>query len=686
MILTLLVLLAASASPQVSESLRVPVPVEQVSVIRGQLLVKADGEALAGHLVELRGGGLEPLATVTDGLGYYEFPRPLTTGGVLQVHAGLIPGIRFEVNGLAVSQMGDGPLIWAVRKPTRVFQGVALDFDLRTPLANSFIKITEPDGPSEVCATDEGGHFVSEVEFAKSRLSVVPWDNGPLAQRAGRDLNRLSWDPLHVDEPTYVALRVGHRLELKFEPALGSEPFEYKVILRKAGSLLASRVQGEQELLLHREPGDWVRAPRGVGEYKADTAGMELVVYLESPPRAWRGVIPERGFGECKLRAVPCGALLGRIGGAGGIGNGHWADPFFEARSLDLEFLSIPIGWEQPLSFSHRIPLNGDFRIHGIQAGRWRVAVRSPGFVDYETELQIAAGGEVSLRHDLGSPKPVGEVLLRLVSARGDVPERTGPGEVPNFSAELLGTDGSVYRVESFADCGFGVDGWFRRVQHEGQWVMEARVPRLPDDEYRVVVTSRDRYAVQEDGLVRPGQVEQFTLYPPRSQGAYGILPPEEGGPPHAYYRLESLSRDPAFPLTRHPMQGGVHGFDIPGSAELSWCYFQAGYQRVYGDRSSFVPMNGGHWASIDLVPGYSIRLKASLEDGSPGAHLALTFDGKRFTTNAQGEVLLRTSAEHPRTHVQLESCSIVNGDLSPAGKFGFAVPDLRVTVRERAR
>jgi|GEM_PF-3588695 len=300
-------------------------------------------------------------------------------------------------------------------------------------------------------------------------------------------------------------LREGVRIELDLELPAGTDASNYRFDLRgPAGSPGDSVSPPSHGALI---PGE--RLSVRCHSLLPPSPGQLLFVVSMLDSRAWRGRIPERLDGPLEMEALECGALRGLV-------RAPKSSRKLQDRStvlLSFERQGHPRG---PRVLRHYAPVGKPFRIHWIEAGQWKVRVGPPYFAEVHGSVKILPGKESTLNMTLGRPRPLGDLRLRVIDGRGDVPEWKGWHEAPDVWAMVQGVDWNLSRtVKTSSMCGFGIHTWFERKRVGGRWVLEAVLEDLPVGPYRVTLMSEDRRVAPESLEVRPGAIATFHLLRP---------------------------------------------------------------------------------------------------------------------------------------------------------------------------
>lgn len=563
-----------------------------------------------------------------------------------------------------------------------IFRGIAVDRETRQPIAKARVSIRTPRGHEAICKTDSQGRFETQATYPAGKLFVRSCDNSMDGGRWYDGMAILEWDPASAADPIVVPLPVGQRCELEFDRSSGDLLKTYRVEVRPAGACSGDSKRPLLKASINSGPHPWIRFPFT----SPPEAGLELYLLSKDNSRVWHATLPERLDRVLSLEPLTTATLVGRLELPLGSHlermspEERWA---ITRNPVALEFERVAEAGRPARRFTHLAPVSREYRIHGIPGGLWKIRTRTALFEPTETEFAIPEDGLAVLDLRLGKRVPLGTLVIRLIDERGDEPEVKGGARQPDYSAWVRGVDsGPHYQVVVSAMCGVGIDAYFERVPFEGRWIREARIEGVPEGDYEVRVSSSERYFHSTTSTVAYNDVAEFRIRGTPDHGAYGIRPVPVEPPAWEWHELLPISREQDFPLTRRATVGGFHAYELPTLRDLDWCLISWGHQRVYGDRSSFLPEDGNYWAEVTLVPGYSIRVVATLEDGSPARRVHLQFMDETFVTDTAGVALLQCEAPHPLRRVQVTTHRIVGGDADVDGHFPQGLPDLRLTLK----
>jgi hypothetical protein len=672
-----LLLLASPKGPATQREV-VPPP-DPSATIRGVVVFEEDESPVVGHPVRLFGPKIEPLSATTDANGRFTFPRPAIEEGQLRVSAPHTPGLRLVQTQLRDPGDGSELRFVARRVVERPFAGLATRQSTGEPLRDVLLCVSERHGPSDTCRTDEHGAFETTELFAGPKLLVAYLEDDTSASRSTGRSTSVAWDSADPDALAIVPLKVGPRLELDFVPSLNTDWGDYRVEVVPPGEGLGVSFRG-QVAPLHAGTPASVRFPTDMQL----VSGWELRVIHEGDSRTWFARIPARPTAPLRPELVSTGSLAIRFTSAGKEPSVTPSQsPDNSLVGMTLQLLDGPGTMGTSLEFEARLH---DARPRpGIEAGRWLVRTHSAFFASTEAKVSVPPGGEVALTLELGLPKPTGVVRIRLVDELGDVPEFGNSFGTPDYTAGLSG--GGLrwgYSVVVSAWCGTGIDAYFRRRQVDGRWVLEAELPGIPFGTYTASAESSSRLIEPVSQDARPGATACFVIRAPRDRDVYGFHVTTKGGGKAGTYWVFSLSEDKPLPFRGSPIVGGVHAYELPERGDLAWYLWDFDHQRVYGDRSSFVGRDGGHWVDVVLEPGFRVRLVAARPDGSPAAGVAVEFAGERFVTDERGRATLATLLKRPPLLLEFPEESVGGGELAADGSFDEYDPELRVVVEKR--
>ena len=569
-------------------------------------------------------------------------------------------------------------------------RGVVLDRELGEPVPGALIQIRQGER-IEITETDEAGEFVVERATGASSVCVRAWDNADFESGGRHDtrcelLSELAPYPEGCAVPFRVHAGARYELDLALPAGVGLEDLE--VGTRRRGSEPGRSWRRGHRLQIHGGERPWIRIP-----WTSRFGPAHTTLHVTTKDGRYAAVLdlpePETlDGGVLSVRTRPMAVLTGQVPLPVGV---HEAAGF---ATLEVRPLETGTGLRRP--FRYVTPLGRPFRIGGIEPGRWEVVVTSPSFEGDRLEVVLPPAGEASVVPALGDARERGKLTLRIVDPEGPLPIWQDRRQAPELDATLRAEElpfwftAKAKRTPSLCD-GFGHRGpWFEPVWRAGRIVYEVTFEDLPDVEYTVQIEA-GRLVDAPIRRARIGNTVDFEYESRDPDRAYRFqVVHEQTREAVRHYSIARAvpqrSEIPTpFPLSKDPVDGDVHAYALPDDEPVHWCLFKPGFERVYGDRRSFVPAQPparGHVARIELRPGFGVRLEALDQDGRPLQGVDIEFDAAEFRTDEAGVAYLRSPSARPLTRLAVEGYDIVGGNVEPDGTFEFRAVGLELVLR----
>jgi len=661
---SLLLLLLVWGGPASAQ--RVAVGADNEGVVAGRVLDAETQEAVAGHPVVLRGGGIEAVVVETDADGRFWLLRPAVERGRLVLAAEHAPGWR----ALGEVRLEDavGPVTLTVRRTeTRPLKGRAVD-PSGEPLPFFELKLWEYEGPFEDLTTDVDGRFTTTVPFAATRMFAYPSENG-----ARGDPVRFQNTHGRGEDEVELRFAAGEELALRFTPppgttlddfvAVGLTSAEHLAQRRSKGARLRSGTlpwvrfskerdfrRGVHELHVCSEDGLWgarVQGPLGeVADVRLERLG---VLHLTLHPGA--GLLARTAEGERRPRAL--------------------------SESVWLRFEHLDRAGATLFAFDAYARPSGTSDFRCLEPGPWRLAVQPGLFQGQAIELDVPAGHSVPVDLYLGQPVASGSLVIQVADSAGDVPEWKSFRDAPPVSAHVRSA-GRTYSVETSAMCGNGVDAWFQRVERGGRFVLEATLEEVPLADYEITLRTRGR-GFEGERSARPGTPARFLLL----DSVYGLRVLDAVTKvPVPGYRVFDVSRRPRHLLSVEPDACGVHARDVDLFDIGQWCVVAPGYRRAYGSWEDFDRGPAGAWATVELERGWGLVVIARKGQNEWAAGVEVRFAGASTEVGRDGRALLVAPSMPADPRIGFEGWEVSSGDVDADGRFDPALHVLRVDLR----
>jgi hypothetical protein len=278
-------------------------------------------------------------------------------------------------------------------------------------------------------------------------------------------------------------------------------------------------------------------------------------------------------------------------------------------------------------------------------------------------------------------------VRIRVADPTGDVRRWSSFVDAPRLTARVSSSakGGEMFNVETAPTCGTGVHATFETVEVDGRLVHEAVLENVPESDYVVRVSSdRPLVRVEQEAVIGDTVTFLYDAAAIAQPYRFDVRAVDAVGPVQRYSVLPVGTTDATF--TRGPRADGAHAYALAPDEAAAWCVTSPGYRHAYGDRRDFAPSAPGHVAHVVLEPGFAMRARATLADGSPAAGVGVVFDGRTLTTDPDGRVLLQSANPEPLLRVAGGAgWRIAGGDVGDDGTFTRWHAELDLVV-ERAR
>ena len=692
---------------------RTPVEVEAAPAeVWGTVEERGTQRPLAGFEVAIQPPGGEPVTTTTDEYGEFRLPWVQDIGAGRAPSFSVHPpsGWRLRYAPEFVGKWLNMPLILqAVPTPTAPFRGRAVDANTGAPLDLLPLRIEEEGGPREVCTTDAEGCFTTKYEYARRKITVRFFEHGLEGGEACAFRHDFATEGVAPPGARTIALPSGPRFEVAFTMPPGRSVDDYfawrtnhdwpaRYGRQYHPSVPEGRILDVTRLHAGTDGVPWCC----FGFHRANRDAPPDQLYLLSRDGlsgARRSLTSHEASheasqgGRVSLELVALGVIEGTVETPVSLpprpldGMEGFEDlPLFPDPALGsgAQLGFIPLGDEGDgrRCFRQDVRFGKGFRIPSVAPGPWRIEVTSPYFEARSHELLVVGGRSHAVSFTLMDLRPRGTVKVRIVTAGGFTPWR-GIDEAPDVSAMLTPIDptGRGFFALLAADCGTGVDAWFRRVDGEGGEVLEveftdvaAGTYLIEPGPYGLFSNSPGLQYVPGCYVVQPGDEVEFEAVQSVSPGGLAFRVRDAATHDRVpSYRILPLARRGASPFATRTAaaKDEVRAFRLPVGDPADWCLSAPGYERAYGDRNSFRGEGELRYADVELRRGWGIRLRANDPAGEPVVGMTIRLNGvEQGRTDEAGRIYLRAAVRPRDPQLTFAGHRVVDGDIGVGGSF----------------